>query len=137
MNGERRNTIDCAATAIEFLQGKWKVHILYAMRGGPVRLGQLTRQIPLASKKMLMTDLKKLVSSGLAIREDLSDNQMVRHVEYDLVEPMKAATFLLLEQLEHWEQVRQGINADALPTQRSFTQGVPEPTGKSCGLMSS
>ncbi len=115
MNGEGRNTIDCAATAIELLQGKWKVHILYAMRGGPVRLGQLTRQVPRASKKMLIAELKKVVSSGLVTRRDLSDNQMVRHVEYDLVEPMKTPTFLLLEQLEHWEQIRQRFNTNAAP----------------------
>ena len=114
MTGERRNTIDCAATAIELLQGKWKVHILYAMRGGPVRLGQLTRQIPQASKKMLIAELKKVVSSGLVIRKDLSNNQMVRHVEYALVEPMKAPTLLLLEQLGQWEQIRRCTSANVL-----------------------
>jgi hypothetical protein len=34
-------------------QSKWKVQILCGMRTGPVRLGQLARLIPAASKKML------------------------------------------------------------------------------------
>jgi DNA-binding HxlR family transcriptional regulator len=85
------------------LQGKWKVHILCAMRGGgPVRLGQLSRLLPEASKKVLMTELKQLVASGLVERRDLSDGGVVRHVEYNLIESIRPATFLLLVQLEIW-----------------------------------
>lgn len=48
------------------------------MRGGPVRLGQLSRLLPEASKKVLMTESKQLVSSGLVERGDLSDGGVVR-----------------------------------------------------------
>ena len=72
------------------------------MRGGPVRLGQLSRLLPEASKKVLMTELKQLVSSGLVERRDLSDGGVVRHVEYNLIESIRPAIFLLLEQLERW-----------------------------------
>lgn len=61
------------------LQGKRRVHILCVMRGGPVRLGQLSRLLPEASKKFLMTELKQLVASGLVERLDLSDGGVVRH----------------------------------------------------------
>jgi DNA-binding HxlR family transcriptional regulator len=47
------------------------------MRGGPVRLGQLSRLLPEASKKVLMTELKQLVRSGLVERRDLSDGGVV------------------------------------------------------------
>jgi DNA-binding HxlR family transcriptional regulator len=70
------------------------------MRGGPVRLGQLSRLLPEASKKVLMTELKQLVRSGLVERRDLSDGGGVRHVEYTLVESIGPATVVLLEQLE-------------------------------------
>lgn len=36
---------------VELLQGKWTVQILCAMRTGPVRLSELKREIPFASKK--------------------------------------------------------------------------------------
>ena len=72
------------------------------MRDGPVRLGQLSRLLPEASKKVLMTELKQLVALGLVGRLDLSNGGVVRHVEYHLIDPMRPATFLLLEQLEHW-----------------------------------
>ena len=91
-----------ASTTVALFQGKWRVHILCMMRGGPVRLGQLSRLLPEASKKVLMTELKQLVSSGLVERRDLSDGGVVRHVEYNLIESIRPATFLLLEQLERW-----------------------------------
>ncbi len=94
------------------LQGKWRVHILCAMHGGPVRLGQLSRLLPEASKKVLMTELKQLVSSGLVERRDLSDSGVVRHVEYNLIESIRPATFLLLEQLELWALVWESASRD-------------------------
>ncbi len=60
-----------------------------------------------------MTELKGLVSSGLVKRRDLSNGGMVRHVEYSLVDSIKPATCLLLEQLELWAQVWKSANADA------------------------
>jgi DNA-binding HxlR family transcriptional regulator len=72
-----------ASLAFELLfQGKWKVEILCAMRSGPVRLGQLARLIPGASKKMLTQNLRKLEADGIVVRRDLSD--LVLHIEYDL-----------------------------------------------------
>jgi DNA-binding HxlR family transcriptional regulator len=100
---EAERMIICAASkAVALLQGKWRVHILCAMRDGPVRLGQLSRLLPEASKKVLMTELKQLVASGLVERRDLSNGDPVRHVEYNLIDSIRPATFLLLEQLELW-----------------------------------
>jgi DNA-binding HxlR family transcriptional regulator len=66
-----------ASHAVELLQGKWKIQILCSIRSGPVRLGQLARQIPSAE------NLRDLEFSGIVIRRDLSGT--VRHVEYDFV----------------------------------------------------
>jgi DNA-binding HxlR family transcriptional regulator len=65
----------------EILDGKWKLQILCAMRSGPVRLSQLTRLAPAASKKGLRANLRSLESSHIVVRRDLSDS--VLHVEYD------------------------------------------------------
>jgi len=73
------------------------------MREGPTRLGQLGRLIPSASKKVLAENLKKLQSAGLIVRNDLSSH--ILHVEYDLAEPIKAATYELLDQLAKWGDV--------------------------------
>lgn len=76
------------------------MQILCIMRTGPVRLGQLTRLIPSASKKVLTENLRKMESAGLVVRTDLSGP--VRHVQYDLAEATKLQTHRLLDQLAEW-----------------------------------
>ncbi|WP_353067622.1 winged helix-turn-helix transcriptional regulator [Tunturiibacter psychrotolerans] len=72
------------------------------MRDGPVRLGQLGRRIPTASKKVLTENLRNLESAGLVVRTDKS--RQVRHVEYDLAEASKSATHELLDHLGNGER---------------------------------
>jgi DNA-binding HxlR family transcriptional regulator len=92
--------IRSAALALDLLQGKWRVQILGVMRTGPVRLGELGRLIPSASKKALVDNLRDMESIGLIARKDLGGR--VRHVEYDILESIRAETCLILEQLNHW-----------------------------------
>jgi DNA-binding HxlR family transcriptional regulator len=78
-------------------QSKWRVQILCALRSGPVRLGQLVRLIPGASKKMLTENLRKLEAGGVVVRMDLSD--LVLHVEYYLEPEMRQAVCALLDHM--------------------------------------
>jgi DNA-binding HxlR family transcriptional regulator len=113
MNGERENRIDphleancarCASLAIEvLLQGKWRVHILCAMRSGPVRLGQLGRLIPAASRKMLTQNLRTLEGHGIVVRRDLSERSL--HVEYDFDDRAREAVRAVLDALVAWGDV--------------------------------
>ena len=73
------------------------------MRDGPVRLGQLTRMIPDASKKVLLENLKRLETAGIIVRNDLS--QRVLHVEYDFDAPMKETICRLLECFIAWAEL--------------------------------
>ena len=70
--------------AIALIQGKWKIGILSNLQRGPVRLSQLRRMFPQASKKMLAQQLREMERDGLIIRTDLSGR--LRHVEYSLSE---------------------------------------------------
>lgn len=81
-------------------QSKWRVHILCAMRSGPVRLGQLGRLVPGASKKVLTQNLRQLEAEGIVSRRDLSD--VVLHVEYELHESATEGIRALLDQLAYW-----------------------------------
>lgn len=101
--------IFCAASQ---LQGKWRVVSLCALSTGPVRFGELTRRLPEASKKVLMTELKRPVLAGLVIRCDLTGNKAVRHVEYSLAKPIEAVTIQLLQQLDEWNRVAQAVAKD-------------------------
>jgi DNA-binding HxlR family transcriptional regulator len=100
MRDEHTEYSCAAALAIDILQGKWRIQILCVMREGPVRLGQLRRLIPSASKKVLTENLRKLESVGLVTRTDLSDQ--IRRVEYHLTESARLGTYQLLDQLAEW-----------------------------------
>jgi DNA-binding HxlR family transcriptional regulator len=85
------------------LQGRWKLQILCAMRTEPVRLSQLTRRIPSASKKALRASLRSLEAAEIVVRRDLSST--VLHVEYDFTYDMRGIGCSLLDQLADWGQI--------------------------------
>ena len=89
-----------SSTCEVLLQGKWRVHILSAMRNGPIRLGQLARLVPNASKKVLTQHLRCLEAYGVVIRRDLSDTRL--HVEYDLEPSVRDSITELLDELSRW-----------------------------------
>jgi len=72
-NAASRYVRRATLTAEVLFQGKWKLQILCAMRSGPVRLGQLARIVPGASKKMLTQNLRQLEADGIVVRKDMSD----------------------------------------------------------------
>ena len=82
---------------VRLLQGKWKIHILCAIRSRPVRLGQLVRDLPTASKKVLTENLRDLENAGIVIRRDMGGS--VPHVEYDFKDEMRPALHSMLDHL--------------------------------------
>jgi len=92
---------ECSAQlAINLIQGKWKTRILSRLQHGPVRLSELRRMFPEASKKMLTQHLREMEKDGLIIRKDLSGR--LRHVEYFLSDPMGFAVLHLIGALTKW-----------------------------------
>jgi DNA-binding HxlR family transcriptional regulator len=67
------------------------------MRTGSIRLGQLARLIPAASKKALVANLRYLEINGAVVRRDLSSK--VRHVEYDFSDAMRPVMTSVLDHL--------------------------------------
>jgi DNA-binding HxlR family transcriptional regulator len=94
----------------KMLQGKWTLQILCAMRNSPVRLGQLTRMIPAASKKALRSNLRALEDAEIVVRRDLSSK--VLHVEYDFSDTMRETLGDLLDHLESWGKILEGKTKD-------------------------
>ena len=82
---------------VHLVQGKWKIHILCSIRSGPIRLGQLRRELGNASKKVLTENLRELEDAGLVVRRDLGGS--VRHVEYDFSEEMGSQIHAMLDHL--------------------------------------
>lgn len=91
---------ELASRVIELLEGKWTVHVLFLMREGPVRLSDLRRSLPKASKKALTTSLRYLEAQQVVVRRDLSHNLL--HVEYEILEEKALAIKALLAYLTDW-----------------------------------
>jgi DNA-binding HxlR family transcriptional regulator len=89
-----------AQLAISLIQGKWKMRILSQLQHGPIRLSQLRKMFPNASKKMLTQHLREMEEDGLVIRTDLSAK--LRHVEYSLEDSLGVAVSHLIGTLAEW-----------------------------------
>jgi DNA-binding HxlR family transcriptional regulator len=62
--------------AIELLRAKWTIPIVCAMRERPVRLSELRRLLPAASKKALVASLRILEAKDLVLRKELSNRTL-------------------------------------------------------------
>ena len=72
-------------TTLNLLGGKWKLLLLYSLLDGPRRYGELRRQIPEITEKMLVQELRALEADGLVARTVY--HQVPPKVEYALVGP--------------------------------------------------
>lgn len=97
MLGCSSEEIQQAIRAMDTIRGKWALQILCALLDGPVRLSQLKRQMPGASKKALTANLRALANADMISRCDLSES--VLHVEYQLLESLHQPLEALLKQL--------------------------------------
>jgi DNA-binding HxlR family transcriptional regulator len=89
-----------AELTINLFQGKWKLRILTQLKHGPIRLSQLRKLFPDASKKMLTLHLRELEQDGIVVRSDLSGRR--RHVEYSLEPSIGVAVLHLIGTLAEW-----------------------------------
>jgi len=69
-NEEESSPMDCPITlALKVIGGKWKVIILYILRDGTLRFGEIRKKIPKITQKMLTQQLRELERDGLVSRE--------------------------------------------------------------------
>ena len=79
---ERKDYSCGLEAALDVVGGKWKVLILWALRSGPRRFGELRRDIPGISEKMLIQHLKEMEADGIVTRKDY--REVPPRVEYSL-----------------------------------------------------
>jgi DNA-binding HxlR family transcriptional regulator len=61
---------------LDFLRGKWKLHIIGCLMSGKKRFGEIERSIPNINPRMLSKELR-----------DLEMNKMVKRTVYDTMPP--------------------------------------------------
>ncbi|NOX27223.1 MAG: helix-turn-helix transcriptional regulator [Gammaproteobacteria bacterium] len=88
---------DCPVnTAVNVIGGKWKVIILYHLRGQTLRFGELKRSIPKITQKMLTQQLRELEKDKLVERHVYAEvPPKVEYTSTDLAEKLNPALDLL------------------------------------------
>jgi DNA-binding HxlR family transcriptional regulator len=99
-SADRSEIVASAEAVLCLIRGKWKISILANMLDGPMRLGQLRRLIPRASKKVLVQQLHELEKDGIIVRTDFSGK--IKHVEYAISAPLGDQVANLLQLLSDW-----------------------------------
>jgi DNA-binding HxlR family transcriptional regulator len=86
------------ATAIDIIGGKWKVIILYQLRGRTLRFGELRKSIPKISQKMLTQQLRELEKNKLLSRQVYAEvPPKVEYTSTELAEKLNPALDMLCE----------------------------------------
>ncbi|MFI8187624.1 winged helix-turn-helix transcriptional regulator [Streptomyces sp. NPDC085946] len=85
--------------AMDVIGGKWKVLILWALSVRPCRFGELRRELPGVTEKVLASHLRELEADGIVHREEY--DEVPPRVEYSLT-PRGAALNRALEPLGAW-----------------------------------
>ncbi|WVT90974.1 helix-turn-helix domain-containing protein [Enterococcus durans] len=88
---------------LEVIGGKWKPIILCHLGNGPIRTGELKRQIPTITQKMLTQQLRELEEDRIVDRKVY--NQVPPKVEYSLTEEGKSLREILVA-MSVWEEER-------------------------------
>jgi DNA-binding HxlR family transcriptional regulator len=68
--------------AIDVIEGKWKPIIVNALKAGPLRFGQLRREAPEATKKVLTAQLRELEKDAILCRKNYAESE--EHFRYGL-----------------------------------------------------
>ena len=68
--------------AMRVLSGRWPTLLLYYLKEGTKRFGDLRRDNPTVSHRILALELRKLEQAGIVTRTEFPGYP--RHVEYDL-----------------------------------------------------
>ena len=95
--------------ALDVIGGKWKVLIMWPLRDAPKRFGELRRETPGISEKMLIQTLKEMELDGIVLRQDFKE--VPPRVEYSLTEFGRSLCDALMPLCQWGEQHMRRIEA--------------------------
>ena len=119
----QHNPTQCPVTAaLSVIGGKWKVIILWHLRDGVKRFGELQRLVRGISQKMLTQELRDLEESGLVRRKVYP--VVPPKVEYSLTETGWSLQ-PVLEQLSRWGEAYRLTRAEGESVPAEATVSAP------------
>ncbi|GAB6279991.1 MAG: hypothetical protein STSR0007_00380 [Thermovirga sp.] len=86
-------------STLSIISGKWKILIMKALAQGPVRYGELSREIERVSAKVLPRQLREMEEDGLVVRNVFPE--VPPRVEYSLSR-MGVSLSSVLKELRSW-----------------------------------
>ena len=86
---------------MRIIGGKWTGSILWHLRDGPVRFGELTRQLGGASRKMVSQRLKEMEAQGLVTRTVVTERPLA--VLYEMTD-FGRSSLAVLDELRVWAE---------------------------------
>lgn len=93
-------TYHCAMdVTMDYIGGKWKTVVLWYLIEGKKRFGELNKEIPDITEKMLSIQLKQLETTGLVKREVFAEVPL--RVEYSLTSFGKSL-IPVLQEISKW-----------------------------------
>jgi DNA-binding HxlR family transcriptional regulator len=95
---------------ISVIGGKWKPEVLWFLRKGPQRFGELQRKIPEITQVTLTKNLRELERDGIVIRTVFPE--IPPRVEYQLTELGKTA-FPVLDANSAWGRMYKKTRRDS------------------------
>lgn len=98
--------------ALQFLEGRWKLVILFRLFGGKVlRFSELEHSIPAISQKMLIQQLRQMEADGIVRR--IVHHQVPPKVEYCLTD-WGQALCPALDALLDWAETRPAAHSETM-----------------------
>ncbi|WP_299809609.1 helix-turn-helix domain-containing protein [uncultured Roseibium sp.] len=106
--------------ALRVIGGKWKPLVLYFLRKGPMRYGELRRSVRGVSDKVLIQQLKELEAHGIILRTDYGE--VPPRVDYTLT-PLGCSLADTLTSLCVWGEKNAATIAAALAEREKESVG--------------
>lgn len=113
----------CIAHTLDKIGGRWKIMILWELRLGPLRFGDLKEKVEGITQKMLSQSLQEMMKDGLMTRK--SYPQIPPRVEYKLTDE-GISLLPVMEAVYRWGAAKNGIIKDQMV--REYTAPVKETT---------
>jgi DNA-binding HxlR family transcriptional regulator len=86
------------------LSGRWPTLLLYYLKDGEKRFGELRRDNPAVSHRMLAHELRKLARAGIVSRTE--QDGYPRHVSYALTDAGRTLVPLIDALSDWWEETQ-------------------------------